>query len=420
MANSDERYDPDTNNHIILLKLIKDEARCCPHCGLVGGSSLRSSVIQDIKHASAIENNILIKLYRRIYICECGKTFREVNPFTSSKRKLSLQKEIKILNALKDINKSFKDVAEEFQVSITTVINLFDSKVDIKRQTLIEVICVDEVYAKHVAYHKYCFIVYSPQKNEIIDVLDSRNKEELISYFSRIPEEERKLVKYFSMDLYIIYKQVAELCFPNAKISADHFHVMKNLGDNFNAARIRIMKQYEHLLHQKENWYWLYKKYWKLLLRNPEKLRHVKFKVSKSGMYLSEHEIVENILKLDKDLAAGYELLNEYKNFNSVAKSDNAAAMLDDLIVKFHNSPLKEFYKSYKLLKNWRQEIINSFDTINGHVISNGGMERANRDIKTIIRHAYGFKNFARLRNRIMYVKNENAAILGYRKTKKK
>ena len=129
------------------------------------------------------------------------------------------------------------------------------------------------------------------------------------------------------MDLYEVYRQVAHLCFPNALVCADHFHVIKNLGDNFNSARIRIMKQYEHLKDQNDNWYWLYKKYWK------------------------------------------------------------------------------------KLLKNWRQEIINSFHRINGHVISNGGMERATRDIKTIIRPAYGFKNFSRLRNRIMYVKNDDATI---------
>lgn len=54
---------------------------------------------------------------------------------------------------------------------------------------------------------------------------------------------------------------------------------------------------------------------------------------------------------------------------------------------------------------------INSFNRINGFVISNGGMERANRDIKTIIRISYGYSNFERLRNRIMYIKNEDVAI---------
>ena len=35
------------------------------------------------------------------------------------------------------------------------------------------------------------------------------------------------------------------------------------------------------------------------------------------------------------DLKDAYELLNEYRNFNSVITIDNAAEMLDELIIKF-------------------------------------------------------------------------------------
>ena len=82
----DEAYDRTTGNHTIFLKLIKQTNICCPHCGLVGESKLRSTIVQTIKHASANENNILIKLKRRVYICECGKTFREENPFIYTTR----------------------------------------------------------------------------------------------------------------------------------------------------------------------------------------------------------------------------------------------------------------------------------------------------------------------------------------------
>lgn len=51
-----------------------------------------------------------------------------------------------------------------------------------------------------------------------------------------------------------------------------------------------------------------------------------------------------------------------------------------------------------------KHEIINSFTRINCHIISNGGIERANRYIKTIISQAYGYNNFSRLRNSIMYI----------------
>ena len=68
------------------------------------------------------------------------------------------------------------------------------------------------------------------------------------------------------------------------------------------------------------------------------------------------------------------------------------------------------------MLKHWREEIINSFNTINGYRISNGPIERLNRTIKTIIRLSYGSTNFPRVRNRIMYVTNAYAGILYERK----
>lgn len=414
---SDEVYDPITTNHTIILKLKKD-GYTCPLCGISNGYRIRSSRIQYFNHSSSNEDNITIKLSRRSFQCECGKVFTEPNPFSSSKRKNTLQKDYKVLFALKDINKSFSDVAKEFGLSVTTVINTFDAKVDIKRQTLTEVLCVDEVYSKHFAYRHYCFVLYSPQLDKILDVLNSRNKEDLCSYFGKIPMRERNRVKYFSMDLYDVYRQVAELCFPNALICADHFHVIKNLSMCFNRGRVRIMKNYTYLKERNDPWYWLYKKYWKLLLMNPSKLSYSKQKVSKSGMVMDQHQIVDYMLSIDKNLRDAYELMNDYKDFNSTASIGDAEERLDELIERFHNSKFKEYYEFYRLLKNWRQEIINSFNKVHDHIISNGGMERANRDIKTLIRHAYGFRNFSRIRNRILYVKNDDAAILGYRITK--
>ena len=72
--------------------------------------------------------------------------------------------------ALKDNNKSFANVAKDFNISSQTVINIFEAKVDIPRQHLTTVLCVDVVYARH----KYCFITYSPQLDNILDVLPSR------------------------------------------------------------------------------------------------------------------------------------------------------------------------------------------------------------------------------------------------------
>jgi transposase len=187
--------------------------------------------------------------------------------------------------------------------------------------------------------------------------------------------------------------------------------VIKNLQSFFNAARINIMKKYKDMRDDLPEYYWLYKKYWRLLNKNPEKLRWKRFKVSHSGMMLNENEIVSYMLSINKDLADAYELIVEYKVFNSTATIDNAKEKLDNLMMKFHNSKLKEMRQGYRLLKNWYQEIINSYNKINGHLISNDNIERANRNTKDLIRASYGFSNFERFRNRVLYTQNDDAPI---------
>lgn len=351
LNNSNEIYNRTNSNHIIVLKLFKDDMLVCPYCGQVNTSIVRSSSYQEIKHASAIENNITIKLRRRKYLCSCGHTFLEDNPFTDSKKKTSLQKDLRVLETLRNMNRSFSDVAKEFKLSESFVIKLFDNKVDIKRQRLTQVISVDEVYAKHCGYKKYCFIVYSPQLKKILDVLPSRNKEYLCRYFGLIPMEERKKVLYFSIDLYETYREVAKLCFTNALVCVDHFHVVKNIGDAFNKARIRIMKKYEHLKNKNDNWYWLYKRYWKLLLKNPSDLSFKRQYVNRY-MMLDQYQIVEYMLSIDQELKEAYKLLNDYKDFNSNKDITPEAAtiQLDDLILDFHYSVVPEYKRVYKML----------------------------------------------------------------------
>lgn len=83
------------------------------------------------------------------------------------------------------------------------------------------------------------------------------------------------------MDLYDNYRLIAQKYFPNAKVCADSFHVIKNLMECFRKIRIRVMKQYEKLKSENSNYYWLYKKYWKILHKDQSKLSHkiIKLKI---------------------------------------------------------------------------------------------------------------------------------------------
>lgn len=412
-----ETFDPISNNHTIFVHLNKDAQVICPLCGTYENYINKGSRSQVLKYASALEDNITIKLYRRAFKCNsCEHYFKERNPFMEERRQISIQKDFRILEALKSITATYNDVAKHFNVSSTYVMNLFDKKVDLKRLTLSKVICVDEVYSKRLSYHHYCFIVYNPRERKIIDVLNSRHLHDLESYFYNIPKIERDSVEYFSMDLYDNYRILAKKCFKNALICADSFHVIKNLSQFFHQIRINVMKKYAYLKESNDNYYWLLKSFWKLLTKDRTKLSHKKFRIGRTRQYMSSFEIIDYMLSIDTKLKLAYELLHEYRNFNDSATELNAQEWFDEIVLKFQNSRIEEYIKAWKLLLNWRVEILNSFKRINGYRVSNGPMERANRDIKTLFRSSFGSTNFTRMRNRIMYSMNENSSILYHRK----
>lgn len=83
----------------------------------------------------------------------------------------------------------------------------------------------------------------------------------MIDSFSRIPIEEKNKVECVSMDLCDSYRDAIKKCLPKAKISADPFHVVKNLVMCFQKMRINVMNRYKHLKRKASNYYWLFKKF---------------------------------------------------------------------------------------------------------------------------------------------------------------
>ena len=71
------------------------------------------------------------------------------------------------------------------------------------------------------------------------------------------------------------------------------------------------------------------------------------------------------------------------------------------------------------MLQNRKLEIINSFSRINVYLsflINNGPIEKANAEIRKLIKVPYGCSNFTRFKNHVMYVINYNESILGTKK----
>lgn len=375
---------------------------------------VRSVVNTKIKYSLFIDNPIELILHRRKFYCkDCNKYFIEQNPIVSENRNISFITDLTILNLLKDPTITYTKAAKLTNTSATYVTKVFDSKVNLSREPLSTVVCIDEIYAKRLVEYSYCCIWYNPFTRSIIDVINNRHKQKLIDYISNYTISQRNKVKFVSIDMWLPYKEMAELAFPEALICVDSFHVVKHLNDAFNKIRIRVQKNFSYLKNDPTSYYWLYKKYFKFLLRDFSKIYSGPIKVNRFNMILTKYQIRDYMLNLSPDLALAYELKEAYRSFNLSATILDARERLFDLIDSFKQSRIHEYIEFRHTLENWSDEIVNSFNTYNGKRISNGPLERANRTIKQLFNNSFGFTNFERTRNRIMYILNDNAPIIG-------
>ena len=194
----------------------------CPACGAATEviHDYRMQTIKDIPLA----RNTFLHLRKRRYRCECGKRFFENNPFLPRYYRVTSRLVAAIVHSFEKLV-SAKEIGAQFNVSGTTAMRYFKC-VSHKPTQLPEVISLDE-FKGNSGGQKYNSIVADPQNHKIIDILPNRFESSLIKYFSQF--ESKKDVKYFVCDMNPHFREVAKVCFKNAVIVADRYHVIRQV-----------------------------------------------------------------------------------------------------------------------------------------------------------------------------------------------
>lgn len=396
------------NVHIYLNKR---EIRC-PHCS--SKTKLKEYKIKKLTHALFLDTECNLFFHnRRMICCDCQKTFMERNPFSVRGHKADIQTEVSVLEKLRRFKTTFKEVAEMYHLSTTTVVRIFDSRVCLKRHTLTEWVSMDEFYSRKLSHTGYCLTLYDPINRCILDVLPSRHKSFMTDYFARLPIIERKKVKYVSIDMWETYKDVALRAFPNAIIAVDSFHVIKHLNKAMDNIRIRIMNRYKDKKTDEIGYYRLLKRFHFFFTTNIE---NIKFDPKKSKNYSYLHDkygMLEKLLSIDDELRLAYYLKELYREFNLCTYYEESQEKIDDLIESFISSGIEEYYEFVGTIKAWKKEICNSFLIIHNKRLSNGPIESLNSRVKVLLKNACGYSNFLRFRNRLMFSINKGEPILG-------
>ena len=128
--------------------------------------------------------------------------------------------------------------------------------------------------------------------------------------------------------------------------------------------------------------------------------------------FLNRYQLRELLLDIHPDLRIGYQLKENYIDFNNLSSLESAPDHIDQLIRSFIIADIPEYQPFLTAIVNWREEIIHSFYSYRGRRINNGVAESINAQIKLLLYNTRGIRNHERRRKRIMYAINkENFSI---------
>ena len=126
----------------------------------------------------------------------------------------------------------------------------------------------------------------------------------------------------------------------------------------------------------------------------------------------NEKELLNIILGKDDQLYHAYLIKEDFVCNYYKVKFEDAENYIKKLIDNCKNSMFPEYIEVAKSLKKWKQQIINSFIRDgNDKRITNAKTEGFNNSVKVIKRTSYGYANFKRFRNRILYILRDYAPI---------
>ena len=349
-------------------------AHTCPTCGATT-DRIHDYRIQTIKDVPLARDTFL-HLRKRRYRCSCGKRFFEKNTFLPRYYRVTSRLVSEIIFSFRKLIPA-TEISNRFNVSAITAMryfNLFNKKLT----KLPEVISLDE-FKGNSGGQKYNSIVADPKDGAVLDILPKRYENDLIKYFSQFTSKTN--VKCFICEMNPHFRRVSKVCFPNAVIVADRYHVVRQVY----WAMERVRKNEQNKLSNRFRKYFKNSKH--LLSKKPEKLTE------------EEMDRLSLMFEIAPRLADAYRLKNEFLAVIRTKSSAEGKHKLADWLLSAELLDIPEFWNCTKAYHNWFHEILNSMDV----PWTNGFIEGCNNKTKVLKRVCFGMRNFNNFRKRILF-----------------
>lgn len=380
------------------LSYIPKSCPCCHtsnHSGTIVKNGTRSSRISLVPISGL---NAYLKLSKqRFYCCNCHTSFTAQSPIVKKHAFISNRLKHWVIHQLNN-TLSTKTIAQYANMSVFSVRRIVKEAAKSLSPNVMsqlpENLSFDEFKGVSSTDKKMNFIYCDAVTHRLIDVIDDRKYRALSQHFERYSLKERQQVKTVTIDMSFPYISFIKSYFPNASIHIDKFHLVQALNRELNRYRIQVMNRFrssDRALYNK------FKRYWKLILANPDNLNDNKltnmplFKTLTNTTY-----IVDYLLSQDSVLKNSYELVHEL--LEAIRCNDKAS---------FHS--ILHHAKHLSIASGLRRQIrtFNKLlpyidNTFNKPHLSNGPIEGLNNKIKVLKRNAFGYRSFSYFRARIL------------------
>lgn len=355
------------------------ERPSCPYCR-DPSPRVHQRYIRTVKDSLIRGRLPILKIKMKRYRCRnCHKTFNEQIPGLLPYKRLTERMQREIYWACENFA-DLKKVRKHTTCGSKTIYTRYYKQLELKQRMREntpwpKTIGIDEhgfTRNKQRGHRDFVTMIVDYNNSKPRELLPTRSGVELKAMLSHIPGREN--VKNVAMDLSGTYRSFAKDFFPNADIIADHFHVVRLLHPTINRMRKAIMgDKRKHPLR-------------KLLLKNGTKLEL--FQRKAIWKWLEDYPDLKQVYMAKEAMHRLYRC----RGYNKAKRS------LQNLLDWLATSKLKELQRLRKTLLSWREEVLNFFKTR----ITNAKTEGFNNVAKSMIKRAYGFRNFSNYRLRVL------------------
>lgn len=348
----------------------------CPKCATPSRSIYDRRSVK-VKDAPIRGQLVVLEITKRRFWCKpCRKPFTEPIKGISKGKRTTARYERHLLWACERFT-SLKAVRAEMRCSTSYIYRCLYRQLELKQRTRTypwpKTVGLDEHRFKRGPHGmEFVSVVCDHRNRRVFELVRGRSKGELEGALAKIPGREN--VSFVTTDLSTTYRSFVKEFFPNAKVVADKFHVVRLLHPAINRMRKDITGDKRTL------------KIRRYLLMKSQRLDF--FTRSAILRWLEDHPQLREVYHAKEALHGLYRV----RGYN------RAKTALTKMLDRFALSSVPEILTLRKTLMAWRHEILEYFRT----GLTNGRVEGFNNKAKLIRKQGYGYRSFKNYRLRVL------------------